>query len=336
MTDNVSVFLLQGPEEGEKAIYIDKIVSGIKARTQTEPEVHRYYSFEANLVDIFALLGNGSLFGAHTVVILNNAENIKKSDDISLIVEYIQNPSPDATLVLTSQEVKQVSKKITDKIPEKNSIIFWEMFENQRKGWLSNFFRNHEIRIDQNAIDYFLEMVQNNSRDMKQECNKLTLLFGSGSAITIEDLEKYLYHSKEENVFTLFEQVAARDFTASLEILQKLLQSGEADGVAILNGLLFQAKKLLQIKLLTAKNFRIEELYMKLGIISKKNQRMYLDAHKNYSLDEVKSMIVLFSEFDVRLRTHKSDLHVILLQLFLYYIIIKGGYLPIPAPQYKI
>jgi DNA polymerase-3 subunit delta len=335
MTDHDHVFLLQGPEESEKSIYIDKLIANIKAKTRENPEIRKYYSFEANLVDIFALLENGSLFNAHTVVILNNVEEIKKSDDIALIVEYIASPSSDATLVLTSPVVKQVSKKISDKIPEKNSVIFWEMFENQRKGWLTNFFRNQGIRIDQDALDYFLEMVRNNSHDIKQECNKLLLLFGSGSTITIDDLEKYLYHSKEENVFTLFEQIATRDLGSSLMILQKILQSGESDPVAILNGLLYQVKKLLQIKLLTQKNYRIDELYTKLGIISKKNQKMYLDAHKNYSLEEVKSTIILFTEFDIRLRSHKSDLHLILIQLFLYYVIIEGGNIPHMAPLFK-
>jgi DNA polymerase III subunit delta len=328
MTEHERVFLLQGPEEGEKSIYINKLIEKITTANNEPPEVFRHYSFESNLLDIVSILCNGSLFTKHTVVILNNAEDIKKTDDLGLLVEYIASPSDNATLILTTPTVKQVSKKIMDKIPAKNTVIFWEMFENQRKGWITNFFRNNDIRIGSDALNFFLEMVSNNTRDVKQECNKLVLLLGAGSTITIEDLEKFLYHSKEENVFTLFEQVACRDFGAALLVLEKLFQAGESDSVVILSGLLFQAKKLLQIKLYSEKNYHIDEIFTKLGIISKKNQKMYLDAHKNYPMDEVKSMIVLFTDFDIRLRSYRSDLHELLLQMFLYYVIAKDSRIP--------
>jgi DNA polymerase-3 subunit delta len=331
MTESDKVFLLQGPEEGEKAAYVDRIIEKIRSKTGEQPEVLRHYGFEANLVDIVALLANGSLFSRHTVVILNNVEEIKKVEDINIIADYLSNPADDATLVLTTHTVNQMNKKITAKIPAKCAVIFWEMFENQRKGWLVNFFKNEGIRIEGDALDFFLEMVANNSRDVKQECGKLVLLFGQGGTITLQDLEKYLYHSREENVFTLFEHVAIRDFGASLEVLEKMLLSGDYDGVAVLGGLLFQVKRLFQIKLLSEKSYRIDEICAKLGIVSKRNQKTYLDAHRNYTFGELKSMLVLFAEFDVRVRSYRTDLHRLLLQMLLYYIIAKDGRIPQPA-----
>jgi DNA polymerase-3 subunit delta len=336
MSETNTVYLLQGPEEGEKIAYIDKIIKTICSQNSEEPEIFRYYSFETDIIDVTSLLCNGSLFNNHTVVILNNTEEIKKADDLTLLCEYIVSPSSSATLILTTPTVRQVSKKIIDKIPEKNNIIFWEMFENQRKGWLTNFFRNHDIKIRPDALDFFLEMAQNNTQDLKHECNKFVLFFGAGSTITVEDLEKYLYHSKEENVFTLFERFAEKDFSASLEVLQKILSSGESDAIAVLSGLLWQVKKLLQIKLLLSRNYHIDELYTKLGIISKKNQKMYLEANKNYSFSEVKSIIVLLTEFDIRIRSYRSDLHLVLLQLFFYYAIKTHGNVPDVVSLYKI
>ena len=65
------------------------------------------------------------------------------------------------------------------------------------------------------------KMIENNTKDLKSECSKLALFFGPGASIKTEELEKYLYHSKEENVFTLFESIAQRNFDLSLEILSK-------------------------------------------------------------------------------------------------------------------
>lgn len=328
MADRGHVYLLQGPEEGEKALYIDKLIKAIRTRIEGEPEVLRHYAFEANIVDLIALISSDSLFMGHTLLVLHNAEDIKKADDLSVLCDYLDHPSPNATLVLTTPTIKQVSKKILDRVPSANNVIFWELFENQRKGWLTNFFRNHDMRIEPSALDLFLDMVGSNTRDFRQECNKLVLFFGPGTVITCDELEKYLYRSKEENVFTLFERIAERDFEASLDVLQKVLDSGESDAIQITSGLLWQVQKLQKIKQLAAKNYRMEEIFPKLGILSKKNQKIYIEAAKRYSLDDITSLIVLLVDLDLRVRSHKTELHGLLLQMFLYYGIERHGRMP--------
>jgi DNA polymerase-3 subunit delta len=327
MTEKNNVFLLLGPEEGEKFNYIQKIIKKITQKNGEKPEVMRLFSFESNIVDVVALLQSKSLFSQHTVIILNNVEAIKDTNDLRILGEYLKNPSALSTLFLLSQTIQDVHKEIVSKIPPKNKVIFWELFENQKKGWLQNYFHQQEIHITNDALQLLLDMVQNNTRDLRSECNKLVLFFGPGAMIRGEDLEKYLYHSKEENVFTLFERIARRDFINSIEILEKILSSGDTDGSALLNGLLWQIRKL-SIKLLLKDNYHMDEVFQRLIIRSKKSQRIYTEAHTKYSLQEVKQIIVLVSECDRLLRSIRSDLHRILLHCFIYYCVKKGGIKP--------
>ena len=58
---------------------------------------------------------------------------------------------------------------------------------------------------------------------------------------------------------------------------------------------------------------------------SKRMQKIYSPATQNYSLQELQSIIQLIARFDYRVRSLGSVLHPNLLQLFLYYLIVKSG-----------
>lgn len=314
-------FLLLGPEEGEKAQFIENYIKQIRESTGGEPEISRFYSFDSKIIDIVALLRNGSLFHDYKVVIINNIEEIKFSSDINLLTEYFENPVDNTSLIMLSNTINKVDKNISAKIPPSNKKIFWELFENQKRGWISQFFRQKSIEIDKSGINYILEMVENNTIILRKECSNLANFFGTGTQISLKDIEKYIYHSKEENVFTLFEKISHRDLQSSLEVLQKILLSGEITSTGILNGLLWQVRKLLSLKKLMNNNYHTDEIFKTVGLGSKRNQQIYLQAHKNYTKPEIVSLIVLFSDFEIFFRTLKTDLHFLLLQLLLYYII---------------
>ena len=323
-----AVYLLLGPEEGEKAQFIENTLSGISKRVGEEPEIHRYYAFESTVADVLANLRNGSLFSRHKAVILNNIEEIKRKNDITLLSDYLDSPSESATLFLVSNLVKGINRTFEKNVAPQCKKIFWEMFENKKMDWITGFFRKRNIGIDQEAASYLLEMIQNNTRDLRDQCSKLAQFFGEGSQLRLEMMEKYIYHSREENVFTLFERIALKDLSASQEILSKILLSRESDPSALLSGLLWQIRKLQRLKVLSEKNFPLDEIFGKLNIRNRKGQKIYLSAHRNYTKPEVQGLIVLINEFSIRIRSATQELRTVLLQLFIYYAVVRAGRIP--------
>jgi DNA polymerase-3 subunit delta len=126
-------------------------------------------------------------------------------------------------------------------------------------------------------------------------------------------------------VFTLFDRIALRDLDASLEVLAKLLLSREADAVSLLAGLLFQVRKLRDLKLLIEKRYSYEEAFAQVGVPGKRVQKTYSAALQRYTLRELQAIIQLIARFDYRVRSLGAVLHPNLLQLFLYYLIVRGG-----------
>jgi len=325
MSKNDSLYLLLGPEEGEKESFVEQLIGRIAKAIGQAPEVHRFYSFDSEIPEVLSVLRNGALFSPYRVALLRNVELLNRKKDLDQLTQYAAHPAAQSSLVMFSEEIGRIDKRLERLVPKENKVIFWELFENQKMGWILNFFKKRKIRIDSQAASFLLEMVENNTKELKEICEKLSIFFGKGSEIGYADVEKILYHSKDENVFTLFDKIAARDLDASLEVLAKLLLSREADPVGLLAGLLFQVRRLKALKLLIEKRYSYQEAFVQAKITGKRMQKIYSSALQHYTLRELQAIVQLIARFDYRVRSLGSVLHPNLLQLFLYYLIVRGG-----------
>ena len=325
MSKNESLYLLLGPEEGDKDAFVERLINRISKSIGQAPEIHRFYSFDSEVSEVLAALRNGALFSPYRVALLRNIELLTRKRDLDQLSQYAMHPAAQSTLVMLSEEIGRIDKRLEKLVPKENKVIFWELFENQKMGWILNYFKKRNIRIDSQAASFLLEMVENNTRELKDTCEKLSIFFGEGSEIGYADVEKILYHSKDESVFTLFDKIAGRDLEASLEVLAKLLLSREADAVSLLGGLLFQIRKLRSLKLLIEKRYSPQEAFTRVKITSKRTQKIYSTAMQQYSLQEIRAIVQLIARFDYRVRSLGGVLQPNLLQLFLYYLIVNGG-----------
>ena len=318
-------YLLLGPETGTKNAFIQEVREGLHKKHREKPEEYRLYAFETGTAEVVDLLRNSSLFASAKLVLFQGAEEIKKKDEVSLLLEYLKNPSKDNVLLLVSEKTS-VEKKLQDAFPQTRKKIFWELFDNQKKSWVISCFHRYKLRITPDAADLFLEVVENNTQDLERECASLSLFFGENSEIASKDIETYLFHAKQETVFSLFEAAAAsKNLTWALEILDKLLLEGDSQPVQLLAGLLWQFRNLFSYKLLLARNYQNQEIFTKLKILSKRNQRIYSDAQRNFTLRELEDIIAAIADFDEDLRSVRTELQKHLFSLFLYTVIDRKG-----------
>jgi DNA polymerase-3 subunit delta len=319
------LYLLLGPEEGEKDAFVRRLLEQIAREHGGPPEVHRYYPFETDLSEALAALANGSLFSAFRVAVYRSAEELRSKREVDLLAGYAAHPGPGTALLLESPEVGRVDKRIERLVAGEHKVIFWELFERQKQGWVSNFFRTRGMSIEPEAVDFLLDMVENNTRELQAICERLALFFGKGARVGYAEVERLLYHSKEENGFTLFERLAARDLTDCLEVLSKILLSRDSDAVALLALLAGQVRTLFAFQRLLAANYTVEDAAQRLNIRGKRVQQTFAGAAKRYSLEELARILRLTALFDQRARSLKAALHPALLQLYLYYAVVRGG-----------
>jgi len=348
-----SVYLLLGPEMGKKSSFIKSLYSSARKRFGDGLEMHRCYPFELESGELLAMLQSNSLFAEHQFIILSQAEQLQQGL-VNELVSYLQHPSDQITLLIISSEM-YVHKKITALVPKDNQIKFWELFENQKQDWLKNYFSSRNMRIDDETIALILDLVENNTQEMKMTCDQFTAYISAKKAdsgtrpqdssrplmITEEDVEQFMYHSRRENVFSLFEKMTGRDLRGSLEIYRSLHLSGEAYPVQLFAGLLWQFRRLHAYAHLLREQFSPEEARKKTSVMGKRaeirgkhNQQIYDSAARNYSLSDIRRCIALLQEYDILIRSIRADLEPVVMELMIYTIVIRSGQKPVSGSQY--
>jgi DNA polymerase-3 subunit delta len=323
----LGAYLLAGPEEGEKDARIAAIATAIEQKTGGPPELHRFHAAEARVADVLMILSNRSLFARHRLVLLTDVELVKGKADVEALAAYLASPADDATLVLETSELPgAVAAPLTKLLPKQAKIIFWEMYENAKKGWIVNFFRQRKVGLDPGVVDHILDMVTNNTRELRAECERIALYLGPGATLDLERAEQYLYHSKEENVFTLFDRLAVRDHVGAQEVLDKILLAGENDPQQVAAGLLWQFCRIVKYQRLVGReHYNPEEAFEALKLRGRRNQAAVAAAAKAYDAGALDTIVALLTEMDARFRTGRADVHPLMLQLAIYYITRGGG-----------
>ena len=327
---NKPVFMLLGPEGGEKERFIKGLTGSLEEKCGGELETSRYYPYDTSMADVVSYMRNGSLFSSAKLVKIGNIEDLKK-EGIDALIDYVKAPADGVVLLLISDQI-QVNERLKKVVPTENVKIFWEMFENQKQRWILSFFRDRGMSIDEEALELLLDLVENNTLDLRVACEQLVLYYGGSDGaretsthLGTEEVESRIFHSKEENVFSLFAKIAAEEFAGSLDVCVKILESGAAGAVQILGGLIWQFRRLHALRLLLDRNFAEEEALARAGIRGKRNGRTYLAGASHYSTEELGRILALQARYDALLRSTPAEGHRHLLSMFLYFITARKG-----------
>ncbi len=318
-----SVFLLLGPELGEKADFIRKIKADLKKKSENNYETFKFYPDESEKQSIIEILKNEGLFSLWKLVLVYNAQSLNQGQ-VRDLKDFCEKPSESTVLVLLSEEMK-ISRELMALVPQKNTVMFWEMFENKKRDWINSWFHRQEKHVDPEAVELLLELVENNTLDLKRECSHLVLFYADEKNITAQIVEDFIYHSREENIFSLFSRIAALQYQEALESFCKLLNSGEIQPGTLVSSLYWQFKKLASYISLAVQRYHHNEICEKLNIKGKRNQQQYLNASKNFSIRNCADITSLFSEYDRILKESRGEMGRIQAEVFLYYLIVKKG-----------
>ena len=315
----MSAYIFLGPELGKKQDAVDTV-----KKNHPGAEEYVFYFGETDASTIADTLQNISLFADSRLVIVKNAETIKKKDDIELIVSCIKEMEKTTVLILLSDEIK-LAAALDDAVPKANRQIFYEMFEKEKTEWLRQFFSREGFKIDNEVIDTILEMVENNTAALKRECSRLMLFLQKEKEITAEDIEKWLSHNREESAFTLFSRIAAGDLSKALESLAVMLAAKESS-MSILAGLAWCFRKLNDYLALAEKGEANNYMELrKIGLGAPKVKDDYTAAARRYNADNTEACLALTAEYDVLLRSPVAVLENILMDRYIHAIIKAGS-----------
>jgi len=324
----MSVYIFLGPELGKKKEAVNNLKEKFKNTQETEEFI--YYADETPTNRIADTLQNKSLFTEKQIVIVKNAETIKKKDDVELLVSCINNIEKNTLFILLSDENRIDSGFEKAKA---NQQVFYEMFDRDKIEWVRDFFRREGLNIDKNGIDVILELVENNTDALKRECSRLinftkgqseTSSGGKDQPIDVQDIEKWLSHNREESAFTLFSRIAAGDLSKALESLTVMLAAKERAQV-ILAGLTWCFNKLRDyLSLVESGNVNNSFELKKIGVNSPKAKDDYAAASRRYTIESTEACLALTAKYDILLRSPVAVMENILMHRYILAVINQG------------
>jgi DNA polymerase-3 subunit delta len=313
-------YLFLGPEIGEKKEAIDSVRAKIIKEDGVIPEEISFYAGENEISTIVSVALNGLLFADSKLILVKNAEQIKKKNEITAITDYIRSPQNSTTLILISDftKIETAIEKCFEKELKDNKKIFWELFEEKKFQYVSRFFKQAGFTIEEPAVALILEFVENNTDALYQECSKIALFLKNDkndTLVTEEKIERLLVHSRQETVFSLFSAIAAGDFSRSIDIAHTLLNSQVAPQAIF--GFLAPAFRKFRDYCELVKNGRANDLELKKAGISILGKKDYINARRNYGDNVCNMFLSITSEYDVTVRTvsHSTE---IFMDMYLY------------------
>lgn len=325
-----SVYLFTGPELGEQNDAVQKIKTSLKKQFG-ETEEYLFYANESSSAEFLAVLQNESLFASATCVVVKNADSIKKKDEVAQVVSWIESSSSDTNVLILQSDEISVDSKIEKAVPPANKKVFWEMFESDKIAWIKSFFQKNGFSITDDALQLILDMIENNTASLKAECSRFFILFPQGHSVSADDVDAVLSHSREENAFSLFAEMASPSgspqerLEKSLEILQKIRLSKENSSVMIIAGLTSCFRKLSLWHKIKSEG-KTDDFNLKInGFSSKKMRNQYFSASKIWTFGQTVAILALLGSLDINIRSSGSLMEDVFLQKVLYEIIIKKG-----------
>jgi len=317
--DSPNAYIFLGPELGKKQDEVDSIKQKIP-----DAETTTFYAGETPVSTIADTIQNNSLFSEKLLIIIKNAEVIKKKDEIDLLVSCIDNLDEHTTIIMLSDEIK-LAAALDDAVPKNNRKIFYELFEREKNEWLKQFFKREGFNIDKDSISVILEMVENNTEALKRECSRLVHFLPreerGESQVRTEDVEKWLSHNREESAFTLFSRIASGDLSKALESLSVMLAAKES-AQSILAGLAWCFRKLGDyLSLLETGDANNNFELKKIGLSSPKARDDYAAAARRYNAESAEACLSLTAEYDNLLRSPVGVMERVLMDRYIYKII---------------
>ena len=330
------VYLYTGPEFGMRDEAADAVIKALKKKFG-EIEEHVYYLNETSIGQAISQLDNGNLFASATCVLCKNAELLKKKDEIALVEDWCKaaeaSGEDSSALIFISDEIS-VDSKLDKLVPAPNKKKFWEMFDNQKIPWLTDYFRKNGYSLTDDAAQMILDMVDNNTLALKNECSRFFLCLEKGKTVTPEDVDSFLTHNREENAFTLFKQMIGSYETSSerleeaLEVLQGIRLSKDSSSVPLIAGLASCFRRLVLWHRLKDESgsYGPDDATLKSnGFGSSLIQGQYRKAAKIWTKGQATAILAILSSTDMEIRSGGSATEDILLQKMLYEIVVKKG-----------
>lgn len=286
---------------GEETYFIDKISDYISDNVLTDAEkgFNQTILYGKDLEPAL-IMGNARRFpmmANHQVIVVREAQNIKKIEDLE---PYVQNPL-NSTILVINYKYKTLDKRKTfTKLLDQKGILFEakKIYDNQLPAWISTYLKAQQYTISPQAAAMIAEYLGADLSKVANELDKLVISLPVGTQITPDHIEKNIGISKEFNVFELQNALGDRDLLRANRIINYFGANPSTNPVTVVISSLFSYfSKLLNYHFLEDKSQNNVASVLQVHPFFVKN---YVAAAKNYNIKKLVEIVSILREYDMK------------------------------------
>jgi DNA polymerase III subunit delta len=213
----VAVYLLLGDDEERKARGVERL--------RGDRQVESYDASETGPEAVVSACNSYSLFGDGSFVLVKNLDAWNAAQK-SIIVDYLENPSPGADLVLLGQKLGAREKLLAAAKRSGEVHTFEQPTGKALVGWVVSHAKKLGLVLPEDIARSLIDRCSGDKMRLASETEKLALYVGEGEA-TQEDVEALCPPDAQSNIFAFVDALAAGERSKALKLLEDLIGTGE-------------------------------------------------------------------------------------------------------------
>jgi DNA polymerase-3 subunit delta len=287
---------------GEEPYYIDLISDYIQDKVLPEDEKSFnqiiLYADDTNIAAIIDIARRFPMMASHQVVIVREAQSLKKIDDL---VMYLEKPLV-STILVFCYKYKSLDKRTKlFKILENHGVYFesLRLRDYQIPGWIDSYLMKKGIKTDPSASAMLTEYLGTDLHKIANELDKLIITLPAGKpVITTSIIEQNIGISKDYNNFELQKAIGEKNILKANMIIKYFANNPKDNPITLSIASLFGFfSKLLLYHYLPDKSKNNVASALKVNPFF---VRDYESAAKKYNVSKTVQIISLLRTYDMR------------------------------------
>jgi DNA polymerase-3 subunit delta len=213
----VAVYLLLGDDEERKSRSVEKLRRG--------REVESYDASETTPEAVVSACNSYSLFGEGPFVIVRNLDTWNAAQK-AVVVAYLDNPAPDADLVLLGQKLG-TRERLLAAVKKSGDVHSFEQPTGKALvRWVVGHAKGLGLDLPDDVAGSLIERCSGDKQRLITETEKLAL-YVSDRPATGEDVEALCPPDVQSNIFAFVDALGVGDRSKAIRLLEALIATGE-------------------------------------------------------------------------------------------------------------
>ncbi len=294
------VYLLHGPE----SFFIDEITKHLEENILREEEKSFnqlvVYGQDTDVDQIISAARRYPMMSKYQVVIVKEAQNLKNINRLHL---YVEKPLRSTILVINHKEKKLKGTTKLVKAAQKCGIVFSsdKLRDYKVPRWIEQYVASKGFQIQGAATQMIVDYLGQHLSQISNELEKLMLNLGETKQITTQHVMDNIGINRDYNIFEFQKALAAKDRTKVYRITNYFVSTPKTSSLVFTLVMLYRFYSKLLIYF-HVRQLREPEILAAMQLRSSFALQDYKLAVRNYSVAQVKRIIRVLHEYDLKVK----------------------------------